>query len=797
MMYIVHTLFFSFLVWTLSAQSDLTYSEIRIDMRHGSMQEFLDLGVGVCCGAATSHKHIQYTYNQHELELIKNAGFKFEVIIDDVVAFYNEHGTSVYNAVDSDQRSLACEGGFDLDLFEYKTPDNYTYGSMGGYMTHDETMDVLDDMREKFPNLITERMAIGDIVTHDGNQIFYLKLSDNPDVDEDEPEVFYNSLTHAREPNGMSNLIFYMWYLMENYGTNEEVTFLVDNTEMYFLPIVNPDGYKYNEFTNPNGGGFWRKNRRADEFGTVYGVDLNRNYGYFWGFDNNGSSTDPNSEVFRGDSAFSEPETEAVRQLCNAHNFQIALNYHTFGNLLIHPWGYDNSLTEENHIFKSMGRSMTIHNDYLTGTGIETVGYTVNGDSDDWMYGDTIEKNAIYSFTPEVGPGFWPSQDEIDLLNKQVLRMNLNAANCVHAFATARELLAENDLMMEGTFTFNFERHGLKDGDLSFVVESNTDGLNLINNEYTGLNMEIGEQMEFTINYEIDESVLNTSQLSLSAIIESDERQMITEIEKSYIISDGPALGDPQIVYENSNTTIDAYTSSGSWGLTTEEFVSEPSSITDSPNGDYGDQVYSELVLNNTVDLSNAYEASLNFFAKWEIEPDYDWVQVQASIDGVSFTPLCGNYTEPSSIDQAPNGSHVFDGFQNDWVKESMDLSDFLGEENVALRFIFASDYYVNGDGFYFDDLELELLFEEGTSTQSLDNVALKVAPNPTGDLVQLSGLPDRHNYQFKISDLNGKLLQYGPVKQEISLSQLNQGMYLLSIWKDNQVLNTTKIVKQ
>src|SRR5690606_2209606 len=117
-------------------------------------------------------------------------------------------------------------------------------------------------------------------------------ISDQPDVDQDEPEVLYDALHHAREPASLSQLIFYMWYLLENYGTNDEVTYLVDSTEMYFVPCVNPDGYVYNWNNHPTGGGMWRKNRRVNGNGT-FGVDLNRNYGHEWGYNNTGSSPDP------------------------------------------------------------------------------------------------------------------------------------------------------------------------------------------------------------------------------------------------------------------------------------------------------------------------------------------------------------------------------------------------------------------------------------------------------------------------------------------------------------------------
>ena len=104
---------------------------------------------------------------------------------------------------------------------------------------------VLDDMAAKYPKLITYRAPVSDTIkTHGGRPLWFVKLSDNPNVKEDdEKEVLYTALHHAREPNGMSQMLFYMWYLLENYATNEEVRYIVDNLELYFVPCINPDGW--------------------------------------------------------------------------------------------------------------------------------------------------------------------------------------------------------------------------------------------------------------------------------------------------------------------------------------------------------------------------------------------------------------------------------------------------------------------------------------------------------------------------------------------------------------------------
>jgi len=162
----------------------------------------------------------------------------------------------------------------------------------------------LDEMTNLYPNLISAKYTIGNTQTIEGRDVYAIKISDNPGINEDEPEVLYTALIHAREPAAMQQLIWYMWYLLENYGTNDEITYLVDNLEMYFVPVVNPDGYEYNHSTDPNGGGMWRKNKRDNNGGgfSEYndGVDLNRNFGYNWGYDDSGSSPDPTSQTYRG-----------------------------------------------------------------------------------------------------------------------------------------------------------------------------------------------------------------------------------------------------------------------------------------------------------------------------------------------------------------------------------------------------------------------------------------------------------------------------------------------------------------
>jgi murein tripeptide amidase MpaA len=93
----------------------------------------------------------------------------------------------------------------------------------------------------QYPNIVTQKFSVG--LSIENRPIYAVKISDNPTINESEPQVHMNSLIHAREPQAMMTIMYYMYYLLENYGTDPEVTYLVNNREIYFIPCINPDGY--------------------------------------------------------------------------------------------------------------------------------------------------------------------------------------------------------------------------------------------------------------------------------------------------------------------------------------------------------------------------------------------------------------------------------------------------------------------------------------------------------------------------------------------------------------------------
>lgn len=301
--------------------------------------------------------------------------------------------------------------------------------TMGGFRTYSEVVAVLDSLALFNPYLITAKSSIGQTI--EGRDLWMVKISDNPGIDEDEPEIFIDGMHHAREPITSEVCIEFMIELLDNYGSDPTITNLVNNNEFYFVPIVNPDGYEYNFQTNPDGGGMWRKNRRLNDDDT-YGVDLNRNYPYFWGYDGNGSSPYTWSQTYRGTGPASEPEVQHLMQFTMAHDFAWIMNFHSYSNMLLWPWGYyDERNPDHYEYWELFGDYAEDSLDYDAGPSWQVI-YNTNGDANDWGYGEQGIKRKTYAMTIEIGDnsdGFWPTLQRIPVLIAENVQALINYSN--------------------------------------------------------------------------------------------------------------------------------------------------------------------------------------------------------------------------------------------------------------------------------------------------------------------------------------------------------------------------------
>lgn len=763
------------------------YSRIKLYADQEKLQELQALGVAIDHGEYRKGVSLIAEFSAYEIELINNAGVEYDVLIKDVESYYASDRSSLKSI-----STYVCE---DDPEFLLEDPENFTLGSMGGYLTYQECLDNLDSMAELYPELISVRQPIDTFLTYEGRPLYWVQISDNPDsVEAGEAEVLYTSLHHAREPATLSQNIYFMWYLLENYSSDSSIKELIDCTALYFVPVVNPDGYLWNESTNPNGGGMWRKNRR-DNNGTLnnMGVDLNRNYGYEWG--GLGSSAIYSSEIYRGDSAFSEPETQAIKYICENHDFKYALNYHSWGNLLLYPFGYDfDQLTEDNTLFEAVTDEMTRLNNYSN--IISSNLYPHSGNAPDWMYETTNDKAKIMAMLPEIGDDFWPPSTSILGLCQENLYPNLLTARLAGVYANLS--YEGSDDLFDATVDLPFiaTRLGSEDGDVSIEFESLTAGMDVSGEEsYSFTDPEILETLEINLPVLLDETVLTIGQvLALSVILDngcySEERTYYF----TYQDQDPPV--NTLLVYDNSCELLDEFTDNIGWDLTDEDAYSPIYSMTDSPNSDYETNSYAWIQLEDTIDLTNAGEASMTFWAKWGIEFGYDYAQVSASDDGGnSWIPLCGNYTSSGSEYQDFE-QPIYHGFQNEWILETVDLSGFIGEEEILIAFKFESDFIYTYDGFYFDDISIYMVEDPAAQVESIEEVKFSVYPNPANDHINISKSNNELTY-YEMLDIRGRKVLQGHFSEkdyQINVSKLDRGIYILHLYNTNEGRSSKKI---
>ncbi len=762
--------------------STAIYHKLKINITGRNIQDLTNAGLETDHGTYVKNRFFTSDFSEEEIGIIKNLGFEYEILISDVAKYYADPLRT--SEIKSGQLQLRnnCFATANSE-YPYKTPSQYRPGSMGGYFTLKEMYDILDSMASRYPKLITLKQPIKDYKTINGNPIYYIKVSDNAIDDEaNEPKVLYTALHHAREPNSLSQMIFFLWYVLENYETDPMVKKIVDQTQMYFIPCVNPDGYELNQKNNPQGGGLWRKNAWKDTLGDLKGVDLNRNYGHTWGRDNNGSSPNPNSLTFRGLSAFSEVETQAIRSFCLDHEFKIVLNYHTFGNFLIYPSMAAGTNSHVESLFNNLGRVINSENNFAFGTDLQTVGYSVNGDSDSWMFGENAEKNKIFAYTPEVGPAFWPASVDIEYLNKSCIWMNISAALLTLNYYEAEEIRTSNILdQLNKSIYVKLSRAGMQAGQAVVTLKSQNNNVIVINPK-KWVSLDIGMDTVLVFDVEWNSGQRFEDGFSFELKVENDGLERTKFIKKTW--SEYPF----QPLFADRSNDLNNFQTNG-WSLTESTFKSAPHSITDSPLGLYPPKYTSTITLINPIDLSTADRALLQFDAKWDIEDNYDYVQVSASKDNKDFIPLCGLYTNPGTKDQTLS-SPVYDGVQNEWVREEIDLSAFARSKNLWIRFTIKTDDYEQRDGFYFDNLEVKVAVKP-TPTDDAFIEKIYIQPNTISDAqhISIQGLNQTEVYHISIYSLQGHLIYTSPVSAiypEISLSTLTGGLYIYDIKQHN-----------
>jgi carboxypeptidase T len=263
------------------------------------------------------------------------------------------------------------------------------------YKNPSEIEAILQDYAAKYPDL-TKLKIIGK--TFEGRNIYAIKISSDPDGSgQGRPSILFNSMHHAREVMSPEAALDIIETLLTSYSHDLKIKSWVDQYDVWIVPMLNPDGN--NKVWTKDA--WWRKNTSGSS-----GVDVNRNYPYKWGACQ-GSSGFPMSDTYRGPSAGSELETQAMMNLVKTTRPVFSISFHSYSEIVIYPLGCKGQKTLTKEIIEPIGNKIGELISYKAGTAWELL-YSVDGGDIDWMY----EQYGVLPYVIELNSskeGFQPN----------------------------------------------------------------------------------------------------------------------------------------------------------------------------------------------------------------------------------------------------------------------------------------------------------------------------------------------------------------------------------------------------
>ncbi|WP_431156989.1 M14 family metallopeptidase [Winogradskyella poriferorum] len=594
--YLVPMLFLAFQIFAQNNHS-------RISINNPS-QSTIDLlaqqGIDLRCGATHHHDEMHIDISDADRMVLEQLGISYTTEITDLKSFYNQRAVSGLPMANLKTKAehaktialrnaeLAKRGSVsattienylqyaELDEKDWSTPLNFELGSMGGCYTISEVLAELDQMRtysvsnglnivsvkqDASPTNQTTWGNPSSTITNNGltysgqgntfwdpQTIYYVRITGNESstTEGTRPQLLFTSMIHSREVNALMGNLYFMWYLIENYSTDSAIKHLVDNNELYFVPVVNPDGLRWNEHLSSSGGGMQRKNLRPGAGGTSNsssnrGVDLNRNFDYFWGTAGSGSSGTTTSDSYRGPSAASEPETQIMVDFITNRNFKMGIWNHSFANSIPHPYGGNPSFVSgrEDEMHR-MHEAMTKYNRYVSGA---TIFSAANGIADDWMVGGSTDANGsngsgqnILATTPEHGgTGFWPSPSDIIPIAKRSVRISLMGAYYGGKYAKLHDLTQSDISSLTSNLDFGIERVGQTSSDFTLNFTPISSNITSIVSPATETGMSVLEQRTVSASLTLDAGIQPNEKIEFTVSLSNDDGVIYeATVEKYY-----------------------------------------------------------------------------------------------------------------------------------------------------------------------------------------------------------------------------------------------------------------------
>jgi hypothetical protein len=307
-------------------------------------------------------------------------------------------------------------------------------GDVKGYYSFQQISAIMTYFHNRYPQWASAPEVIGE--SFEGRSIYAQRIGAEGCSFHASGGLLLTGLQHAREPLGMMvTLRFASEILQELALGNRTMLTHMSKACLHIIPCVNPDAYVFNLVNMNSNNRMARKNRRPGCSSGSYqdvGVDLNRNYDFYWNYDEQGSSSQSCSDMYRGSAPFSEPETVAVSRYVLQYKGQltVALNYHSFGRYINLPYALQTKGSPPEAIYTNylaLAQRMSAGVPFQYGHPWTGGLYTCNGEASDWM----LETAQIYAMSPELGPnmqdafdtGMWPTENDLPALIDEGLQL--------------------------------------------------------------------------------------------------------------------------------------------------------------------------------------------------------------------------------------------------------------------------------------------------------------------------------------------------------------------------------------
>jgi hypothetical protein len=706
--------------------------------------------------------------NENEFENLKLSNLKFEILINDLEK-YNAEYLKKYKLHNS-----------------FQSNEYFRLGSMSGYLTSEEIYFEIDRMIQKFPNLIF-KTQIG--TSYECNEIFAYQFGSNSvQSDPNTAQTLITAYHHANEPGGAFALVYYLWDLLKRYDSNDlTAQYILENRKTFIIPVVNPDGVKFNEKNFPDGGGIWRKNRRLNSDST-YGVDLNRNYGpeYAWNAPNNGSSILGYMEIYRGESPFSEPETQAVRDFMTGKNIKLAVNLHTYGKVVVVPFSYSTTINPDSIWYRNFLTDNYRNTGYVYGLDVDVIKYPNRGTSDDFMYLEKEKFSGVMPMTYEIGAavlGFWQPIDS----------MLIDAAQNVAFFDNAilssgnNVTISDKDILkVEGKYFLKIKLQNIgynKIDNLKVKLKSKSDKLIVDDKIYDFGSINRNESLEFMIEY-FPVGIDNGANAKF-------------ELETNIGYIKNIDFEIPVYEYQEYNIFDQQFTEN--WDL--------------KDGWNFKNDNNNSIVLSSNIDEN--YKLKMNSFADFSIPESNDsvsryllkfdhWIEIETNYDfGLIWTKnQNGNIRNVKFGEYMVRGSNREGGVQNDslwgfhgmfryWMPQTVFLNEFNDPIN-QFSYNLLTDNGLSKKGWKIRNLKLRSFpkLKDTISSVSFQNITNYIYPNPVRDYISFPSndihkITESNSDNLSIFNIKGECILKFDVNNSDSkfdVSKLQSGVYYLLI---------------